>query len=171
MRLASKRAPTRTEPLPLDLDNYMMALLTWVTQKLSTNASGLYRKLYGVGISEWRIISYLAVRGPGTGAEISEFQGLDKAAISRTIAILRGKSVILAGEPDGRRIVLSLSEKGVVLYNKIVSTALAREDVLLADFTDEERKLAIQLLHRMHKNIPRVVEFGNDLVKQARRRK
>jgi len=162
----TKRTDAEIAPLPLDLENYVTAILTWITHKLSKDASSIYEQLYGISISEWRVISYLAVKQRGTGSEISEFQGLDKGAISRSIATLRKRKIVLADRPNGRKIALRLSVKGIGIYNKVVLTALAREEVLLEGFAPDERKLIIDLLQRLHGNIPRVIQFGIDLIKR-----
>ena len=45
----------------LDLENYVPAFLTWIANKLSSSASLIYRRRFGVGIVEWRIMALLAV--------------------------------------------------------------------------------------------------------------
>ncbi len=52
----------------LHLERYVPGLLAWLSNKLARSASHIYRKQYGLGIVEWRILSYLAVFDIGTGA-------------------------------------------------------------------------------------------------------
>src|SRR3977135_3920820 len=52
----------------LNLDRYVPGLLTFVSSKLSRGASAVYRNLFGIGITEWRILSLLALE-PGIPAQ------------------------------------------------------------------------------------------------------
>lgn len=155
------------QPHDLDLNNYIVALFTWITYKISADASSLYKKLFGISISEWRVLAHLGAKGPSTASQISNFQGIDKAAVSRSTAILAARGYILQSNPRGRRIFLTLTPKGVSLYNVILDVALQREEALLQGLSKDERAEVIRLLHRIHQNIPGVVDLGRKLVEQA----
>ena len=45
----------------LDLDRYVPALITFIANKLSRSATTLYQKRFGVNVTEWRILSLLAI--------------------------------------------------------------------------------------------------------------
>lgn len=155
--------PTVPDPLPLDLDNYVPALLSWLNNKLSAGGSSLYRDRFGIGIADWRVLAYLGVKTSGTGAEISEFLGMDKAAVSRSIASLKQKGLATAKKPGRRSIELYLTAKGALLYNEILDVALMREKALLDGFTDAERLQAIGLLQRMLANLPKVQQSSDQI--------
>ncbi|MCB1474516.1 MAG: MarR family transcriptional regulator [Rhodobiaceae bacterium] len=155
--------PTVPDPLPLDLDNYVPALLSWLNNKLSAGGSSLYRERFGIGIADWRVLAYLGVKTSGTGAEISEFLGMDKAAVSRSIASLKQKGLATAKKPGRRSIELLLTAKGALLYNEILDVALVRERALLDGFSDEERLQSITLLQRMLANLPKVHQAGDGI--------
>ena len=55
-----KTSKTLTE-VTLHLERYVPGLLAWLSNKLAGDASKVYRSRFGVGIVEWRILSYLAV--------------------------------------------------------------------------------------------------------------
>ena len=50
----------KSEPIPtLDLDRYVPGLLVWVSNKLSASASQLYRRLFDLGVTDWRVLAYI----------------------------------------------------------------------------------------------------------------
>ena len=48
----------------LDLDRYVPAFITFIANKLSNSATAFYQKNFGVNVTEWRIMSLLAIE-PG----------------------------------------------------------------------------------------------------------
>lgn len=149
-------------PRQLDLDNYLPALITWVNNKYAADSSRIYRKRFGIGISDWRVLAYLGVKGTGTGAEMSEFLGMDKAAISRSVQFLGNRGYVELAEQKGRRSLMRLTDTGVALYNDVLDVAVARAEALLNGLDEEERKTLFDLIHRVHDNIPDVIALFPD---------
>ena len=163
-KIKARADADKPKPKPLDLDNYVTGLISWLNNRLSADASNLYRKYSGIGISDWRVLAYLGVKGTGIGAEISDFLGMDKAAVSRSITTLRKKKLVIADATDGRKIELRLSGKGIIQYNENIAMAQKREEILLDGFDKEERALVIRLLHKMLANLPKVAQYSSDLI-------
>ena len=51
----------------LDLDRYVPAFITFIANKLSNSATAFYQRNFGVNVTEWRIMSLLAIE-PGIQA-------------------------------------------------------------------------------------------------------
>ncbi|WP_238366875.1 MarR family winged helix-turn-helix transcriptional regulator [Mesobacterium pallidum] len=154
---------TRHEtPQALDLDRYLPALVTWVNNKYASDSSRIYRKYFGIGIADWRVLAYLGVKGTGTGAQMSDFLGMDKAAISRSLQFLGSLGCVELAEQQGRRSVMRLSGPGVRLYNEVLQIALKREEVLMKGLSDQDRETLFKLLHRVHENMADVMEMYRD---------
>lgn len=136
---------------PLNLDRYVPALLTSLTNKMSSGASACYRKHFGVGIVEWRILAMLAVEDHITANRMVQVIGLDKSAVSRSLQVLeREENVVTAvDEKDARRYTVSLTESGRALHDRVLETALERERLLLAGLDDTEVEVLIGFLHRL----------------------
>lgn len=160
----SKTQATAPSANQLDLDNHIPGLLVWVNNKFSADGSRAYRKMFGVGLSDWRVVAYLGVFTQGTAAQIGEFLGMDKAAVSRSVSSLKGMGYINAQEPDGRRIHLSLNHKGIAIYNGILEVALARAEALLNGLNQTERAELVRLLHKLHDNIPHVCAVTDEIL-------
>ena len=142
-------------PQFLDLARYVPALITFLANKLSASASGQYRKMFGVGIVEWRVIALLAVEPETTANSVSSVIGLDKALVSRTVKKLKELEIIIISksEKDGRHQYLSLSPEGKALHDEILTVALERESKLLEVLSQDERELLISLLQKLNNQV------------------
>jgi DNA-binding MarR family transcriptional regulator len=145
-----------TKEAALDLERYVPGLLAWLSNKLAGGASHLYRKQFGLGIVEWRVLSYLAVYQVGTGAEMSQLMGTDKAALSRAAAFLQEKKFIKSQQGFGRKLEFLLTHKGRQLHDKIIHVALAREQALLTGLSERDVDALIGYLHILLKNLQTV---------------
>lgn len=135
----------------LNLDHYIPGLLTFLTNKMSSGASACYRKHFGIGIVEWRVLSMLALESHITANRMVQVIGLDKSAVSRALQLLEreGYTTSEVDVQDARRYTVALTEKGYELHDRVLVTALERESLLLSDLDSEEVKLLISFLHRM----------------------
>ncbi|PCF97572.1 MarR family winged helix-turn-helix transcriptional regulator [Vreelandella nigrificans] len=115
----------------------------------------LYRKHFGIGITEWRIIAMLAIEPNITATRIGDVIGFDKAAISRAIKSLRSQGIVNCQfkRNSKQQQIISLTELGESVHEEIIHVALAREEALLNGFSENEVKTFIKLLHKLHKNI------------------
>lgn len=141
----------RPDTSPLDMDSYIPGLITVLGNKLTSHTSVMYRKDFGVGAIEWRIMSLLASMSNATSADLSRISGLDKAAIARNLATLRRKALVtIADDPQhGRRRIVKLSTDGRALHNKIIIAARHNERKLLSCFTAAESATLTKLLQRL----------------------
>ena len=143
---------------PLDLERYVPALLTSLTNKLSSGASACYRKHYGIGIVEWRVLAMLAVENHITANRVGQVIGLDKSAISRSLQALEREGYVTSevDTKDARHHTVSLTPSGRQLHDRVLETAVRREEVLLADLSEREVDTLIDLLHRMSRQLEKV---------------
>lgn len=143
---------------PLDLERYVPALLTFLTNKLASSASACYRKHYGIGIVEWRVLAMLAVENHITANRVGQVIGLDKSAISRSLQALEREGYVTSevDTKDARRYTVSLTPSGRQLHDRVLETAVRREEVLLADLSEREVDTLIDLLHRMSRQLEKV---------------
>lgn len=142
----------------LDLERYVPGLLTFLANKLSRGASTLYRRHFGVGIIEWRVMALLAIEPGITAARVCQVIGLDKAPASRALATLRARGLVAERQDarDQRRRLASLTPAGLALHDRIIAVALAREAHLLDCLDGAERATLIALLNRLHANLDAV---------------
>ncbi|QQN64102.1 winged helix-turn-helix transcriptional regulator [Bradyrhizobium diazoefficiens] len=153
-RARQKPAPTEAGPM-LDLDRYVPAFITFIANKLSNSATTFYQKQFGVNVTEWRIMSLLAIEPGIPASRICHVIGFDKGPVSRTLAGLeeRGHVSIRTDPNDGRTHSISLTAKGRATHNKVIVAALGRERRLLSCLSKDEREVLIDLLRRLHENL------------------
>ncbi|GGF66771.1 MarR family winged helix-turn-helix transcriptional regulator [Alteromonas lipolytica] len=144
-----------THHLRLDLERYVPGLITFLANKLSASASNLYRKEFGVGIVEWRIMALLAVEQNITANYICSVIGLDKALVSRTVKQMKSSGFITLekSSTDSRYSLIALTKEGIKLHNDIIKVALAREKRLLEVLSDDESDMLINLLQKLNKQV------------------
>lgn len=148
-------------PTQLDLVRYVPALLTFLANKLATGASLTYRKHFGIGVVEWRLLSMLAVENNITANRVCQVIGLDKGAVSRSLQALeqQGYATSQVDKLDGRRYTVSLTSEGKALHDRVLKVALERESRLLDGLSSAEVDTLVDLLGRLQKNIPHVNEY------------
>jgi DNA-binding MarR family transcriptional regulator len=143
-------------PLTLDLDRYVPALLVWVSNKLSASASQLYRGLFDLGVTDWRVLAYIHIYPWSTGAQVCALIGLDKAAVSRSFGFLEGRGLLRSRHSGLRKVEYTTTAEGARLYQKVLKLAMARERALLTGYSPGERTALIQSLHRLLNNLAAV---------------
>ena len=139
------------QPSPLNLDHYVPALLTSLTNKMASGASACYRKHFGIGIVEWRVLAMLAVEDQISANRVVQVIGLDKSAVSRALKLLEQDGYVSTEVDvgDARRYTVSLTGAGRELHDKVLMVALERERLLLATLSNDEIETLVSFLHRM----------------------
>jgi DNA-binding MarR family transcriptional regulator len=151
----SSETPDTARGLRLDLERYVPAFITFIANKLSNSATAFYQRNFGVNVTEWRIMSLLAVEPGIPASRICFVIGYDKGPVSRTLAALqkRGLIAVRTDPDDGRSHSISLSAKGRATHDKVIVAALDRERRLLSCLDKQEREVLIDLLRRVHDNL------------------
>src|SRR3981189_1562375 len=146
----------------LDLERYVPAFVTFIANKLSRSATALYQKRFGVNVTEWRMMSLLAIAPGLTASRICYVIGFDKGPVSRTLALMqkRGLIAIKTDPRDGRSHSISLTPKGRQVHDQVIVAPVGRERGLLACLRKDEREVLIDLLRRVHSNLDAVTDHG-----------
>jgi DNA-binding MarR family transcriptional regulator len=140
----------------LDLTSYVPALVHHIANKLRHSGDAMYKKTFGVGLSEWMVMAVLAGEDGISAQRICEVIGLDKAQVSRVTKGLAQRKLIAVGSDgaDSRKSKITLSPKGCELHDRIMLDALEREKRLVKGLNDSEVNTLRSLLLRVHANIP-----------------
>lgn len=142
----------------VNLAHYVPAYLTWIANKLSGGASQHYLNAFGVGIETWRCLVLLAAEPTVSAQQISRVIGMDKGSVSRCFKTMHEQKLITLSlsDTDGRIRLASLTARGRKLHDQILGVALERERVLLSTLSTKEQDQLIDLLARLHDNLPDV---------------
>ncbi|WP_372016218.1 MarR family winged helix-turn-helix transcriptional regulator [Pseudoxanthomonas sp. 10H] len=135
----------------LELENFLPYRLSVLSNRVSQTIADIYQKRFGLAITEWRVMAVLG-RFPDLSAnEVAERTAMDKVAVSRAVARLLERSLIMREihSDDRRRSVLALSEVGYTVYDEIAPMALGCEQRLIATLDEEERAMLDRLLVKL----------------------
>jgi len=157
-RRLPRSKPAGATPQVIDLERYVPAFLTWIANKLSRGASQHYLNVADIGIETWRCLVLLAVEGSISAQQVSKVIGMDKGSVSRCFKSMQSKGLITLGldAEDGRVRIATLTKQGRKLHDQILGIALERERVLLSVLSAAEQDTLIELLTRLHENLPAV---------------
>ena len=148
--LSKPTRPDRRSPRALDQRAFLPAAIMLLAQKIAASASATYRPRFGVGLTDWRVLAALGAEPWIASARIAQACGLDKAAVSRSLAALRAAGLV---EGDGgaarRGDLLALTPAGLALHDRLVEAATERERGLLEGFSSQDRVHFAELIARM----------------------
>src|SRR6201997_1726683 len=125
-RLRRKPSGERAADGPLlDLDRYVPALVTFIANKLSNSATAVYQRNFGVNVTEWRIMTQLALEPGCPASRICHVIGFNKGPVSRTLAVMqkRGLVTIRTDPNDGRTHSIALTARGRGIHDKVIVVA------------------------------------------------
>jgi DNA-binding MarR family transcriptional regulator len=148
--------------MKLDLDRYVPGLLLWLSNKMASSASSLYRARFDMGVADWRVLSYFEIYPWSTASSACDLMGLDKAAVSRSVALLQERGFLKSRPLGLRKIEYATTPAGKKQHDRIIRLATAREEALLTGFSPEERAALIGYLNRMLANLDAVRDVGRD---------
>ncbi|PJJ97074.1 MarR family transcriptional regulator [Lysobacteraceae bacterium NML03-0222] len=142
----------------LDLDSFLPYRLSVLSNRISQSIARLYAERFGISITEWRVIAVLGRYSGLSANQVAERTAMDKVAVSRALARLveRGLIVRSTDDDDRRRSVLALSASGKRIHTQIAPLALEMEHKLLAGFDKEERRLLDRLLGKLSESQQRL---------------
>ena len=123
-----------------------------VANLLSRGAELRYRREFGVSLWEWRTVALLgAAAEPQSLNELARAAGMDKSQMSRVVAGLTKKKIVVreADASDGRGIRLSLAAPGRSLYRKLIRAAAERDDAFRGCLTARERAALETILTKL----------------------
>jgi DNA-binding MarR family transcriptional regulator len=153
----------------LDLNSHIATKVAIFANRLSRSASRFYRKRYGIGVVEWRIMMFIG-HAPETRANrICRETDLDKGAVSRSLRALARMGIVSVREDgaDSRRNNVALTAKGRVLHDRLVPVAIERQRALLSEVTPDEVQAFSDLIDRLQAN----VADGEPVSREPRRKR
>ena len=122
-----------------------------VANLLSRGAALRYRRQFGVSLMEWRTLALLGAHQPLSLNELARHAGLDKSQMSRTVANLTERALVLRGIDisDARGVRLTLTRDGVKLYEGLIASANQRNAAFAAALSDAELATLDAILGRL----------------------
>ena len=144
----------------IDLDRYLPFLIVSISNNLYRSASRYYQSRFGIGVTEWRVLTALAAAPNSTANRLCEIGELDKAAASRSLKVLEsgGHVAIAQHQSDARKRIVAFTPAGRSLYEELIAVVKNRQARIAAGFTAEETDTLIALLSRVRANLAKLEE-------------
>ena len=124
----------------LSLAAFLPYRLSVLSNTISKRIADLYRAEFELSMPGWRVMAIIG-ETPGLNAtDIVTRTVMDKVAVSRAVSGLIDKGFVRrdAAQDDGRRSLLSLTEKGQETYARIVPMAMAEEGAVTKALSNAE---------------------------------
>src|SRR5690625_3825198 len=86
--------PVRT----IDPESFTPRLLALLSNAIVWRESTLLRQHLGFGTNDWRVMSALGLRPGSSATEVSDFLGLNKAVISKSVTVLVAQGQVVLSE-------------------------------------------------------------------------
>ena len=142
-------------PLPttIDPENFTPRLLALLSNALVWRESTELRARFQLGTNDWRVISALALRPDSSSTEISDFLGMNKAVVSKSVNLLLDRELITPSDgPRGSR-PLHLTNAGAEMHDAMLPISMRGQDIILAGFEpgqiDELNRLLREMLAKL----------------------
>lgn len=157
--------PNISEPQQrLDMETSVLTQVHFVGNRINSTGSSGYRKWFGIGISEFRLLVVIGNEPGCTGARINEIMGLDLGAISRTLRRMESNGLVIS-QPHPRHPSYRcwhLTEQGADLHDRISKMTDAREAAILDGFSKAEVFQLLSFLHRLSDNTEKLEQIANE---------
>ncbi|MCL2913290.1 MarR family transcriptional regulator [Shewanella corallii] len=132
------------------LHHFIPYRLANLADTVSTACSKIYRDTFGLSIPEWRILARLAEQDGLNSKLIGRITFMDKSKVSRAVKQLEDKGLLVRSTQQDKRVCqLSLTKKGLELYNQLVPIALEWESELLSSLSITEYRDLLRILEKL----------------------
>lgn len=150
-----------TEPLEatIDPEGFTPRLLALLSNALVWRESHELRRRFRLGTNDWRVISALAIRPGSSATEVSEFIGVNKAVVSKSVYALVARAlIVLVDGPRGSR-PMYLTRAGARMHDDMLPVSMGGQDLILEGLLPDDVDRLNALLRDM---IDRVREAQGD---------
>ncbi|MFG6444840.1 MarR family winged helix-turn-helix transcriptional regulator [Microbacterium sp. P07] len=140
-----------TEPLSqtIDPENFTPRLMALLSNALVWRESHQLRRRFGLGTNDWRVISVLGIKPGASATEVTEFIGVNKAVVSKSVTALSERDLIaLVDGPRGSR-PLYLTAAGAEMHAAMMPISVSGQDVILDGMPAEDVAALNTLLRDM----------------------
>ena len=143
----------------LDLSVFTPYRIAVLGRKMSEQLGVAYSN-EGLTIPEWRVLAVISQQDAVAARDVVARTPMDKMAVSRAVASLEAKKLILRERAEDRRVAaLKLSPKGKDVFERVSAIALSYERALLGARSGEERRALAAALERLESAVKSAAEL------------
>jgi len=136
-------------------DEHLTVLLVGIGLRLNRGAAEYYRAKWDLSMIEWRVLLVLHRTTSLNVGELSNAADLDKAAVSRGLALLEERKLVQIEQTRtrGRAAIAQLTAEGSKLCAKLLRVSQDRHERLFTEFSKTERDVLGKLLRRFARTL------------------
>ena len=137
----AEESPTTRRTVPLDdileLESFLSVRVSILGRLLDRRLARLVSSQFGLAIAEYRALTQIAMRPKSTVRAIAERTLVDKAQVSRAVAVLERQGLISRGVSgtDRRSPAFTATRAGRALMNRVIPLRQAQERELATYLT------------------------------------
>ena len=149
----NKRNAVLMQKDDFDLQSFLPYLLNQAAEESSLAFQQVYKDRYGMLRTEWRVLFHLGIYGSMTAKDIGARSKMHKTKISRAVAQLETRRFLMRKEhqSDRRLEELSLTSGGRSAYEDLRKVAMAYDQRVSAQLTEQENTLLRTVLRKLAK--------------------
>lgn len=134
-------------------EQHITVLLVSIGFRLNRGASAYYRDAWNLSMAEWRLLLALKSTRSLNVGELSAVTDLDKAAVSRALALLQKSGLVSVQQTRtrGRAAIATLSDEGRKLSAKLLRVSLQRQQRLFKSIAPSDKAQLDRLLRQLAK--------------------
>ncbi|MBR0842169.1 MarR family transcriptional regulator [Bradyrhizobium liaoningense] len=151
-----QRTKTKDEPNQLPIggligEQHITVLLVSIGSRLNRSASTYYREAWNLSMAEWRLLLALKSTHSLNVGELSAVVDLDKAAVSRALALLQKNQLVSVQQTRtrGRAAIATLTDEGRKLSAKLLRVSLQRQQRLFKSIAKADKAELERLLRQL----------------------
>ena len=137
-----------------DLEQFLPYLLNQAAEATSRSFQAVYRDLYGMTRTQWRVMANLGKFGAMTAKDICVISHIEKTKVSRAVSTLEAAGLLLRtpSDDDRRAEILNLTENGQIAFRDLGHRANEYDRKLRAELGETTSAELITLLKLLMKN-------------------
>jgi DNA-binding MarR family transcriptional regulator len=153
--------PDMTEDTQADGNGWLGDFLPYqiyrVSSLMNIRLSGRL-KASGINLSQWRVLSVLRSQGQMSMSQIVDATLMEQPTISRVISQLHAEDMVAReiSPEDSRVALVSLSERGRVLFDEIAVSAVRHQKIALDGVSKADIAVLRRALNQIEANISEV---------------
>ncbi|QIG94892.1 MULTISPECIES: MarR family winged helix-turn-helix transcriptional regulator [unclassified Bradyrhizobium] len=130
---------------------HLAVLVSTIGMRLNRGATAYYRSAWNIGAVEWRLIMTLKSISSLNVSELSDAADIDKAAASRSLAILEERGLVSVEQTRsrGRAAIAKLTAEGRKFAVKLTEVSRERDARLFKEFTPSDKERLRELLNQL----------------------
>ena len=136
-------------------DGDIRSLFSFTIQRLASLSTKIATrsvyKPYGLSIPEWRVLAVLGYLGEISVLTVAAHSAVLRTQLPRVTAELEKRGLVRrqSNPEDGRSALLSLTEVGRTTVEEILARSRRRNEAMLADLSEAERKELMRLVRQV----------------------